>query len=544
MKQQTNKVTALYCRLSHEDILHGESMSIQNQRDLLAKYAADNGYTNTKTFADDGYTGTNFNRPAFQEMISDIEDGVIGTVIVKDLSRLGREYLQTGYYTEIYFPQKDVRFIAIHDDVDSEQGDNEFAPFKNIINEFYAKDVSKKIKAVLRNRALNGMCPTGRAPYGYFKSEDGKKLIANEYADIVRDMFRLALEGKSVNQIANILTKRNVLVPLAVMYNHNGNTSSVHYPEFPTYWSSDTVYGILSNPVYTGGTYALRSKHKSFKNKQKVFLPPEEWVITKNTHEALVSEEDFNTVNKRISVKTRDRVNNPDNIFRGLLVCPDCGRKMGSGKYFAKNESGERVAKTYLRCTRFVRQGTKACTQHYIRLDDLSKIVLDDIRRHSSLAEENIGEYIEMLVKVSADKSENSHGTLKRELDSAQSRIKEIDRILQKLYEDSVLGKIPEERYHAMSESLEKEYGTLKARVPEVTRLLSESDKAKRNAADFAELVSKYADIKELDSELLHTLIDRIEIHEKETIDGKTTQRVDIYYRFIGNTDLQETEKG
>ena len=403
--------------------------------------------------------------------------------------------------------------------------------------------MSKKIKAVLRNRALNGMCPTGRAPYGYFKSEDGKKLIPNEHAENVRDMFSLALEGKSVMQIANILTKKGALVPLAVMYDHNGHTDSVHYPEFPTKWSSDTVYGILSNPVYTGGTYALRSKNKSYKNKQKVYLPPEEWVVTKNTHEALVSEADFETVNKRIGVKMRDAVTNPDNIFRGIMVCPDCGCKMACGKYFVKGNDGEKIPKSYFRCTRFIRFGNKACTNHYIRLDDLYEIVLADIRRHSMLAAENADKYAEELAKAAAHNSENSHSSLKKELDNAQSRISEIDKIVQKLYEDMVLGKIPEERYHAMSESLEKEYKTLKARVPEITKMLSETDKALTNSYDFAELISRYTDITELDEELVHFLIDKIEVHQSETVDGKTTQRVDIFYRFIGNTTIK-TENG
>ena len=535
MKQQINKVTALYCRLSHEDELRGDSMSIQNQRDLLTRYANEHGYTNIKVFADDGYTGTNFNRPAFQEMLTDIEDEKIGTVIVKDLSRLGREYLQTGYYTEIFFPQRNVHFIAVNDGVDSDLGYNDFAPFKNIINEFYAKDASVKIKAVLHNKAARGDCASGRPPYGYDKDATGKRLVPNENADNVREMFQLALLGHTCYQIANLFTKRGILSPWASYYERMGKTDSKYYPEFPTLWTKCTVKCILTNPVYTGGTYALKTKGISFKNRKQVPCPKDEWIITENTHEALVSKEDFNTVSERVSVKSRDFELNPENIFRGLLICADCGSRLAMYNYKTKN-FGKRLV---YKCDKFSRIGKRGCSIHYIRFDDIYEVVLSDIQRHVSLAAENRNKYINMLITASNESGSNNRNSLNKELASAQSRVKELSKILQKLYEDNALGKLSDERYHDMSGSMEQEYSSLKSRIAEISDVLSQTEKATKNAAEFADLVEKYADIKELDSDLIHTLIDKIVVHEKDVVDGDTTQRIDIYYRFIGNTSLK-----
>ena len=533
-QQNTNLITAIYCRLSKDDLLKGDSMSIQNQRDLLTRYAKDNGFGNIRYFADDGYTGTNFNRPAFQEMLAEIENGNVGTVIVKDLSRFGREYLMTGYYTEMVLPEYNVRFIAVSDGVDSEEGYNDFAPFKNIINEWYAKDASIKIKAVLKNKALRGDCASGRPPYGYDKDETGKKLVPNEDADNVREMFQLALRGHSCCQIATLLTKRGILSPWASYYERNGKSESSHCPEYPNLWSKCAVKGILTNPVYTGGIYAMKTKGISFKNRKRVSCPRDEWIINYNTHEALVSKEDFEVVSKRVSVKSRDFELNPDNIFRGLLICADCGAHLGLQSYNTKKH-GRRMR---YKCDKFSRIGKKGCTIHSINFEDIYEIVLSDIRRHVSLASENKDKYIKMLVKASSENGDKSRAALTKERDRANDRIKELDRILQKLYEDNALGKISDDRYHSMADSMEQEYSALKSRVLEITMNLSETDRAKRNSTDFADLITKYADIQELDFDLVHMLIEKILVHEKEEKDGETVQQIDIYYRFIGNTTL------
>ena len=530
LKQQ-EKITALYCRLSKDDLLNGDSMSIQNQKELLLKYANDNGYYNTEFFVDDGYTCTNFDRPDFKRLIEAVEDGKIGTVIVKDLSRFGREYLQTGFYTEMFLPDNDVRFIAINDSVDSDDGDNDFAPFKNIINEWYAKDCSKKIRAVMKMKAQRGDCLTGIAPYGYMKDPNDKtKLIPSDRADYVKMMYRMAIEGCSCGEIATKMRSMNLPIPKADNYIRNGLENCASYPKYPYYWLKATVKTILLNPVYTGRTVALRYTNKSYKNKKRIERPEDEWVITENTHEALVSREDYDTVYKRLSVKTRDKVTNPDNIFRGLVMCPDCGKVHGFSKRYDNRNS-----KGVYRCQTAIRYGKEYCSSHYITFEQLYDVVLSDVQHHATLFEENADKYIDILSKASETDKIKERNALIKEQDKAKKRSGELDTLLQKIYEDMVFGVISKERYMSMSENMEKELSVLKARSNEISAALQENDNNRTNAEKFAELIENYIGITELDYELVHTLIEKIYIHERENIDGKAVVRVDIYYRFIGS---------
>lgn len=530
LKQQ-EKITALYCRLSKDDLLNGDSMSIQNQKELLLKYANDNGYYNTEFFVDDGYTGTNFDRPDFKRLIEAVEDGKIGTVIVKDLSRFGREYLQTGFYTEMYLPDNDVRFIAINDSVDSDMGDNDFAPFRNIINEWYAKDCSKKIRAVMKMKAQRGDCLTGMAPYGYMKDPDDKtKLIPSDRADYVKMMYRMAIEGCSCGEIATKMRSMNLPIPKADNYIRNGLENCASYPKYPYYWLKATVKSILLNPVYTGKTVALRYTNKSYKNKKRIERPEDEWVVTDDTHEALVSQEDYDTVYKRLSVKTRDKVTNPDNIFRGLVMCPDCGKVHGFSKRYDNRNS-----KGVYRCQTAIRYGKDYCSSHYITFEQLYDVVLSDIQHHATLFEENADKYIDILSKASETDKVKEKNSLIKEQDKAKKRIGELDTLLQKIYEDMVFGVISKERYMSMSENMEKELSALKARSNEISAALQENDNNRTNAEKFAGLIENYIGITELDYELVHTLIEKIYIHERENIDGKAVVKVDIYYRFIGS---------
>lgn len=530
LKQQ-DKITALYCRLSRDDEYNGDSMSIQNQKELLLKFANDNGYFNTEFFVDDGYTGTNFDRPDFKRLVEAVEDGKIGTVIVKDLSRFGREYLQTGFYTEMFLPDNDVRFIAINDSVDSDDGDNDFAPFKNIINEWYAKDCSKKIRAVMKMKAQRGDCLTGIAPYGYMKDPNDKtKLIPSDRADYVKMMYRMAIEGCSCGEIATKMRSMNLPIPKADNYIRNGLENCASYPKYPYYWLKATVKTILLNPVYTGRTVALRYTNKSYKNKKRIERPEDEWVITENTHEALVSREDYDTVYKRLSVKTRDKVTNPDNIFRGLVMCPDCGKVHGFSKRYDNRNS-----KGVYRCQTAIRYGKDYCSSHYITFEQLYDVVLSDIQHHATLFEENADRYIDILSKASETDKVKEKNSLIKEQDKAKKRIGELDTLLQKIYEDMVFGVISKERYMSMSENMEKELSALKARSNEISAALQENDANRANAEKFAELVENYIGIAELDYELVHTLIEKIYIHERENINGKAVVKVDIYYRFIGN---------
>lgn len=530
LKQQ-DKITALYCRLSRDDEYNGDSMSIQNQKELLLKFANDNGYFNTEFFVDDGYTGTNFDRPDFKRLIEAVEDGKIGTVIVKDLSRFGREYLQTGFYTEMFLPDNDVRFIAINDSVDSDDGDNDFAPFKNIINEWYAKDCSKKIRAVMKMKAQRGDCLTGIAPYGYMKDPNDKtKLIPSDRADYVKMMYRMAIEGCSCGEIATKMRSMNLPIPKADNYIRNGLENCASYPKYPYYWLKATVKTILLNPVYTGRTVALRYTNKSYKNKKRIERPEDEWVVTENTHEALVSREDYDTVYKRLSVKTRDKVTNPDNIFRGLVMCPDCGKVHGFSKRYDNRNS-----KGVYRCQTAIRYGKEYCSSHYITFEQLYDVVLSDVQHHATLFEENADKYIDILSKASETDKIKERNALIKEQDKAKKRSGELDTLLQKIYEDMVFGVISKERYMSMSENMEKELSALKARSNEISAALQENDANRANAEKFAELIENYIGITELDYELVHTLIEKIYIYERENIDGKAVVKVDIYYRFIGS---------
>lgn len=509
-------------------------MSIQNQKSLLSQYAKENDFCNTEFFVDDGYSGTNFERPDFQRMIGLIECGRIGTVIVKDLSRLGREYLKTGYYTEIYFPQKDVRFIAVNDNVDSELGDNDFAPFKNIVNEWYAKDISKKVKSAFRTMAANGGYVLGPAPYGYNKVEPKtNKLIPNECAYNVKMMFRLALEGKSCHMIATHLKKMQVLTPYS--FNHSNEIGSDSFTKYPYDWDTGSVYHILTNPVYTGKIVCLRYGVKSFKDKRIIKHDSADWIITEHTHEALVSEDDFQTVQQRVSVK-RDSINsNADNIFRGLVYCPDCGKRHG----FASTKKRRKSIGTY-RCQTAIRHGLSACSGHNIQFEQLYTVVLDDIRHHASLAAENTDKYIKCLTDAYNNSRNGNSVSLQKELSKAKKRIAELEILIQKLYEDKVFEVISEETYRTLSDNIEKELISLREKNKSISATIENQEINHSNAVDFAELVKNYVDIRELSFELLHTLIEKIYVYEKEIVNGEKRVRIEIFYRFIGKSSVFE----
>ena len=373
------------------------------------------------------------------------------------------------------------------------------------------------------------------APYGYSKSEDGKKLVPNKNAETVKMMFQLALEGYSSCQIATMMSKKGILIPKAEIYERNNDRDNPHYPKYPTLWLSATVRSILLNPTYTGGTYAFRYGIKSYKNKQAIRRPEEDWIVTPNTHEALISEEDFATVSKRISVKTHDYVENPDNIFRGLPVCHDCGCRLGFSKFGKSHRMQKSVG--YYKCANNTRTGHRGCSSHYIRFEQLYELVLTDIQQHTLLIAEDKEKYVDTLLKASSESGRNNIKALTDELEKSQKRVTELDKLLQKLYEDNALGKLSDSRYKAMSASMEQEYDSLVFRCSEIRGRLSATGKARKNTEDFAELIGKYIGITELNYEVLHVLIDKIVVYEKEERDGKTYQKIDIYYRFIGNVN-------
>ena len=531
-KKQQNRITALYCRLSRDDDLGTESMSIQSQKVILGQYAKDHGFTDCEFFVDDGYSGTNYDRPDFQRMIGLVEQGAVGTIIVKDLSRLGRNYLETGRYTEVIFPEYRVRFIAINDGVDSATGDNEFAPFKNIINEWYAKDISRKIKSAFQAKAAKGEFIGSFPPFGYQKSPvDKHKLIPDERAPYVKMMFQMALEGKSSAAIARALEQQRVLTPQAYIHEKFGATVAESTLLHPYSWSENTVRGILSNQVYLGDMVHYRAKQRSFKDKRRDMLPKDEWVIVKNTHEALIDEQTFQTVQQRVNVKQPFTARNPDNIYRGLIYCGECGGR------WAFNRKSSRDSKGRFTCAQNRRYGGKMCSCHYITLEQVNAVVLGDIRRHASLAAADTQRYAEYLARISRQGHTTDKSAWKKELDEANSRLAQLDTLLRRIYEDNVFGRLSDDRYAAMSASYETETKQLRTRATELQGLLTKAKDQSNGIEEFARQVAQYTDITELSEELVHTLIERVVVHEKEKIGPRQTMRIEIYYRFIGNVD-------
>ena len=531
-KKQQNRITALYCRLSRDDDLGTESMSIQSQKVILGQYAKDHGFTDCEFFVDDGYSGTNYDRPDFQRMIGLVEQGAVGTIIVKDLSRLGRNYLETGRYTEVIFPEYRVRFIAINDGVDSATGDNEFAPFKNIINEWYAKDISRKIKSAFQAKAAKGEFIGSFPPFGYQKSPvDKHKLIPDERAPYVKMMFQMALEGKSSAAIARALEQQRVLTPQAYIHEKFGATVAESTLLHPYSWSENTVRGILSNQVYLGDMVHYRAKQRSFKDKRRDMLPKDEWVIVKNTHEALIDEQTFQTVQQRVKVKQPFTARNPDNIYRGLIYCGECGGRLEFNKMSSCGSKGR------FTCAQNRRYGGKMCSCHYITLEQVNAVVLGDIRRHASLAAADTQRYAEYLARISRQGHTTDKTAWEKELTEANSRLAQLDTLLRRIYEDNVFGRLSDDRYAAMSASYEAETKQLKTRATELQGLLTKAKDQSNGIEEFARQVAQYTDITELSEELVHTLIERVVVHEKEKIGPRQTMRIEIYYRFIGNVD-------
>ena len=527
-KQQI-RITALYCRLSRDDEYSGDSVSIQTQKSMLSQYAKEYGFENCEFFVDDGYSGTNFNRPDFQRMITLIEQGKVGTVIVKDLSRLGRNYLETGNYTEVIFPEYKVRFIAINDSVDTDKGDNEFAPFKNIINEWYAKDCSRKVRSAFRVKALKGEY-TGPFPaYGYTRDpQDRHHLIPDEHAPIVKRMFEMSLQGVCCNRIAKTLEDEEIPTPRAFLMDKYGKYVANERVKHPCAWAKVTVANILKNPVYLGHTVAQRYTTRSFKDKRIMEKPEEQWIIVENTHEAIIDQATFETVQQRVTVKQPCTWENNNNIFRGLVYCGECGGRM----VFSARE-GRKSLGSFC-CNTHRRYRGKECSTHYITLEQLQELMLEDIRRHACLAAKDKEKYIDYLISLYQKKMDEGAFVKQKELDAVSNRLKELDQIIKRLYEDSALGRISFERYTEMSKGYIDEQKQLKSDLAVLEEALYGKKQMLSSMRQFADLVERYTDIREVSSELLHTLIDRIVIHEKEMDGDEMIMRVDVYYRFIG----------
>ena len=529
------KITALYCRLSRDDELQGDSNSIKNQKTILKKYADDNGFTNTEFFVDDGVSGTTFDRPSFQRMIAEMDAGHIATIIVKDMSRLGRDYLKVGYYTEIAFPEAEVRFIAINNGVDSaNQQESDFTPFLNIINEWYAKDTSKKIKAVKRSKGMSGKPVTSKPVYGYLMDEDENFIIDEEAAPVVKQIYRLCLAGNGPTKIARMLTEQEIPTPGTLEYRRTGSTRRYH-PGYECKWATNTVVHILENREYMGCLVNFKTEKPSYKTKHSIENPIEKQAIFENHHEPIIDTQTWERVQELR--KQRKRPNRYDEVglFSGMLFCADCGSVMYQQRY----QTDKRKQDCYI-CGNYKKR-THDCTAHFIRTDLLTAGVLSNLRKVTSYAAKHEARFMKLLIEQNEDGGKRRNAAKKKELEAAEKRIGELSAIFKRLYEDSVSGRISDERFTELSADYEAEQQELKERVARIQAELSKAQEATVNAEKFMNIVRKHMNFEELTHTLLREFVEKIVVHEcSYDENGTRRQDIEIYYSFVGKVDLPE----
>ena len=538
MKARTAKdsITALYCRLSVDDELNGESNSITHQKEMLEEYAQKNNFYNIKFYVDDGYSGTSFNRPAFKELIKNIDSGIVGTVIVKDMSRLGRDYLKVGYYSEVYFGEAGVHFIAVNDNVDNTiENDSDFTPFRNIMNEWYAKDTSKKVRAVIRAKGMSGKSTCNCPPYGYIKDENGNWLVEKEAAEIVKKIYRLCIEGYGPMQISKKLNAQKAISPV-VWKNKVGWKYKLEKVDHPELWTVSAIRRILSNPIYLGNTVNFRTKKKSYKSHSVVYLPKDEWVIFEDTHEAIIDRDTFDTVQKlREGVRRRVSIDGEMSIFSGLLYCADCGAKM----YLNRHRGSEKDA---FNCASYRKEKERTCTSHYITLHAIEDIVLYDLQRVLGMAKGQETEFVSMLQEKNKKMTKSDLSEKAKECDEAEKRIAVLDRIIQNLYEDKVSGTLSEERFIKLSKNYESEQAELTDKVKFLKEELMAVQKETADINKFMRLIKRYTEITELNAEIVRTFIDKIYVHKGEKAQGGHRQTIEIIYNCVGAIPEMEND--
>ena len=543
VKQTEEKITALYERLSRDDDLTGDSNSILNQKAYLENYAAQHGYTNIAHYTDDGWSGGNFERPDWKRMIADIEAGKVCRVIVKDMSRAGRDYLQTGFYTEVFFRQHGVHFIAIANGVDSEdQNSNEFAPFLNIMNEWYLRDQSRKVSAAYKIKGTSGKHTSTHAIYGYKKDPENKDhwIIDEEASAVVRRIYHLALEGYGQYKIAEILTRDKVECPayyLAVRGSgsHKNNVDMTR----PYDWNGNTVGAILSKPEYLGHTVNFRTSQKSYKDK-RVNNAPEDWLIFENTHEAIIDQATWERAQEIRQTVRRTDTTGEANPLTGLMFCADCGAKM----YNHRNRNARFLNDNY-NCSAYTRTATREtrlCCSHSISTRTVRTLLLETIRTVSAYAISNEEAFRQKILTASRLKHEADTKELKKKITKAKKRSAELDMLIKKLYESYAMGKISEHRFDILCAEYEREQAELENMIAAEQSAL-EAFRADTDRADqFLALAKKYTDFTELTTPMIFEFVDKILVHAPEKIDGERTMEIDIYLKFIGKFDIPMPE--
>mgnify|MGYP003263512207 CR=1 FL=1 len=532
---QADKITALYCRLSQEDMQAGESESIQNQKLILQKYADEHHFFNTRFFVDDGFSGVSFEREGLQAMLREVEAGNVATVITKDLSRLGRNYLKTGELIEIVFPEYDVRYIAINDGVDTARDDNEFTPLRNWFNEFYARDTSKKIRAVKQAKAQKGERVNGQVPYGYLADpNDRNHLIPDpETAPVVKQIFAMYIRGDRICDIQRWLRDNEILTVGELNYRRTGSTRHPRPQQGAWYnWPDKTIYDLLARQEYLGHTITGKTYKVSYKSKKTKKNPPEKQYFFPDTHEPLIDEETFSLAQKRLATRNRPTKVDEIDIFSGLIFCGDCGYKM----YLIRG-AGTPERKHAYTCGNYRNRARNdfVCTTHYIRKSVLKELVLADLQRVLSFVQHHEQAFIQTANEYNAQATKKALAQQRKELDKAQNRMGELNVLFRKLYEDNALGKLSDEQFAFLTSGYDEEKKTLTRRIAELTQEIDAAAERSTDVKRFVALVRKYTAIEELTYENVHEFIDRILIHEldKET----NTRKVEILYSFVGRID-------
>lgn len=534
-KNYPDNITALYARLSQEDALDGESNSIANQKKILLKYAKDNGFPNPTFFIDDGVSGVTFDRPGWNEMIRLSEAGKVKTVIVKDMSRMGRDYLKVGYYTESFFAERDIRYIAINDGVDSEKGDNEFTPFRNLFNDFYARDTSKKIRAVMRSKGNAGEHLCTNPPYGYRKDPDDKKkwIVDEEAAAVVKKIFDLCIAGKGPMQIAKVLTADKVLTVKA----YYAKRDEKAMPNNLYRWDYKSIAGILERPEYTGCTVNFKTYSKSHKLKKRLQNAPENYRIFPNTQPAIIEEQVFERVQELRANKRRPTKTGRQGLFSGLLYCADCGEKL----YFCTTNSFTPKQEHYV-CSNY-KSNTGTCSAHFIREETLKLFVLQRIFDVTAMFFDDIQSFQNMVYQQRFEESEKAVKRQKKELEQARKRITELDRIFKRIYEDDINGTISHERFLKLSAEYEAEQKELTEFVKTEQAAVDTYEQDKTDFDSFAAVIRKYVGIRELTPAIVNEFVKKIIVHAPDKSSGHRRQKIEIVWNFIGELEQGEDEQ-
>lgn len=534
-KNYPDNITALYARLSQEDALDGESNSIANQKKILLRYAADNGFPNPTFFIDDGVSGVTFDRPGWNEMIRLSEAGKVKTVIVKDMSRMGRDYLKVGYYTESFFAERDIRYIAINDGVDSDKGDNDFTPFRNLFNDFYARDTSKKIRAVMRSKGNAGEHLCTNPPYGYRKDPTDKKkwIVDEEAAAVVKRIFDLCIAGKGPMQIAKALTADKVLTVKAYYAKRDGKSM----PDNLYRWDFKTVAGILERQEYTGCTVNLKTYSKSHKLKKRLQNAPENYRIFPNTQPAIIEEKVFERVQELRANKRRPTKTGRQGLFSGLLYCADCGEKL----YFCTTNSFTPKQEHYV-CSNY-KSNTGTCSAHFIREETLKLFVRQRIFDVTAMFIDDIQGFQKIVYQQRFAEAEKAVKRQKKELEQARKRIAELDRIFKRIYEDDINGTISHERFLKLSSEYEAEQKELTAFVKTEQAAVDTYEQDRADFDSFAAIIRKYVGIRELTPTIVNEFVKKIIVHAPDKSTGHRRQRIEIVWNFIGELEQDEDKQ-